>query len=163
MLINSTELTPHRHRHEDDEDKIKFLPKDFNNNFPNKKYMSCLFLYNNFKLMFTIYCYSSQCFIQMNGFEGKHKKPHHQINEKIKQEADEAANPNKEIDQNGSSSSNNKCCASCHLTIDDKYIFNLMDTYWHGECLQCSQCGHLLQQTCFFKNGLLFCKDDYLK
>ena len=58
---------------------------------------------------------------------------------------------------------NKKCCASCHLAIDDKYIFNLMNTYWHEECLQCSQCSQLLHQTCFFKNGLLFCKEDYLK
>ncbi len=61
------------------------------------------------------------------------------------------------------SNANKKCCASCHLSIDDKYIFNLMNKYWHEECLQCSQCSQLLHQTCFYKNGLLFCKEDYLK
>jgi hypothetical protein len=54
-------------------------------------------------------------------------------------------------------------CTGCQLTIEDKYVFNLMNTYWHEECLQCSQCRALLHKTCFFKNGLLFCKDDYLK
>ena len=54
-------------------------------------------------------------------------------------------------------------CASCHASIDDKYILNLMNMYWHEECLVCSQCGCLLNQTCFFKNGQLFCKDDYLR
>ena len=57
----------------------------------------------------------------------------------------------------------NKSCASCHLAIDDRYIFNLMNTYWHEDCLQCSQCGQLLHQTCFYKNGQLFCKSDYLR
>ena len=54
-------------------------------------------------------------------------------------------------------------CTGCQLGIEDKYVFNLMNTYWHEECLQCSQCRILLKKTCFFKNGLLFCKDDYLK
>jgi hypothetical protein len=54
-------------------------------------------------------------------------------------------------------------CASCHATIDDKYLLNLMNMYWHEECLICSQCNCLLDQTCFFKNGQLFCKDDYYK
>ena len=54
-------------------------------------------------------------------------------------------------------------CTGCQLGIEDKYVFNLMNTYWHEECLQCSQCRILLKKTCFYKNGLLFCKDDYLK
>lgn len=54
-------------------------------------------------------------------------------------------------------------CASCQQSIEDKYIFNLMNMYWHEECLTCSQCCALLNQSCFFKNGQLFCKDDYFK
>lgn len=58
---------------------------------------------------------------------------------------------------------NTKCCTGCQLSIEDKYVFNLMNTYWHEDCLQCSQCRIQLQKTCFFKNGLLYCKEDYLK
>lgn len=54
-------------------------------------------------------------------------------------------------------------CTGCHHPIEDKYVFNLMNTYWHEECLQCSQCRVSLKKTCFFKNGLIFCKDDYFK
>ncbi|CAF1045434.1 unnamed protein product [Brachionus calyciflorus] len=54
-------------------------------------------------------------------------------------------------------------CASCLQSIEDKYIFNLMNMYWHEECLTCSQCCSFLNQSCFFKNGQLFCKEDYFK
>lgn len=54
-------------------------------------------------------------------------------------------------------------CVSCRLSIEDKYIFNLMNMFWHEECLTCSQCCTLLNQSCFFKNGQLFCKEDYFK
>ena len=54
-------------------------------------------------------------------------------------------------------------CSGCNLKIHDKYVFNLMNTTWHGECLQCSQCGQVLRESCFSKNGLLYCKDDYIK
>ncbi len=88
------------------------------------------------------------------------KEPHSKDQEKSK--LNEITNTKLEL--SGDNNSNKeKCCASCHLSIDDKYIFNLMNTYWHEECLQCSQCNQLLRQTCFYKNGLLFCKEDYLK
>lgn len=54
-------------------------------------------------------------------------------------------------------------CANCLLPIEDKFICNMMNMYWHEECLTCSQCFCMLNQSCFFKNGLLFCKDDYFK
>lgn len=54
-------------------------------------------------------------------------------------------------------------CAGCNSKIQDKYVFNLMNSTWHGECLQCSQCGQALRESCFSKNGLLYCKEDYIK
>lgn len=54
-------------------------------------------------------------------------------------------------------------CSKCHINIDDKYVFNISNTYWHEECLLCSQCGIFLNQSCFLRNGQLFCKEDYFK
>ncbi len=77
-------------------------------------------------------------------------------NKKLKQEKNQCVNAK-------TTHSNVPSCASCHSSIDDKYLCNLMNMYWHEECLLCSQCGCALNQTCFFKNGQLYCKDDYLK
>ncbi len=54
-------------------------------------------------------------------------------------------------------------CSYCNMVIEEKYLFKLMDSYWHEECLRCSQCGIGLRNSCFSKNGLLFCKEDYFK
>jgi LIM homeobox transcription factor 1 len=64
---------------------------------------------------------------------------------------------------NGMMGGSGAICASCHQAIDDKFIYTLMDTYWHERCLQCSECGTLLKETCFYKNKQLYCKSDYFK
>ena len=57
-----------------------------------------------------------------------------------------------------------KTCKKCHLSIDDRYIFNIKDSYWHEDCLKCSQCGLSLRQKCYeSENGALYCRDDYIK
>jgi hypothetical protein len=104
---------------------------------------------------------SQVTFIQTNKSNGTNKS--NMENEELVTKVSTKVEPIDISSNNSTGNTQQKCCASCHLAIDDRYIFNLMNTYWHEECLQCSQCGQLLNQTCFFKNGLLFCKGDYLK
>ena len=55
-------------------------------------------------------------------------------------------------------------CKKCHLPIDDRYIFNVKDAYWHEECLKCFQCGQVLRQKCYeTETGALYCKEDFIR
>ncbi|KAI3383553.1 hypothetical protein SNEBB_005360 [Seison nebaliae] len=54
-------------------------------------------------------------------------------------------------------------CQKCNEPIADQYRVFLLNCYWHEQCLQCSSCHNLLEDRCFFKNGQLFCKEDFLK
>lgn len=128
-----------------------------------KEYYFYYFKSLNLFISFFLYEFSSQSnFLQSNkSTSNNHKSsPKNMVSEEpivgTKAEPSDATNSSRHHQQQ-------KCCTSCHLAIDDRYIFSLMNCYWHEECLQCSQCQQLLRQTCFYKNGLLFCKDDYLK
>lgn len=55
-----------------------------------------------------------------------------------------------------------KICKKCHLPIDDRYLYNVKDGYWHDRCLNCFQCGQALKNTCYeTERGALYCRDDY--
>lgn len=56
-------------------------------------------------------------------------------------------------------------CAGCRLRIEDKYYLSAVDVKWHSKCLKCAECGVELEQaaSCFEKDGLIFCKEDYLR
>ncbi len=56
-------------------------------------------------------------------------------------------------------------CAGCQLRIVDKYFLSAVDSKWHTNCLKCSDCGMPLesQVSCYERDGLIFCKDDYLR
>ena len=58
---------------------------------------------------------------------------------------------------------NNPTCQGCKCSIDDKYILNVMNTFWHEKCLNCFHCGKHLHQTCFYKNLEMYCREDYFK
>ena len=68
------------------------------------------------------------------------------------------------MDQHANDAVSIKTCKKCRLNIDDRYIFNIRDTYWHEECLKCFQCGQSLKQKCYeSETGALYCREDYIK
>lgn len=56
-------------------------------------------------------------------------------------------------------------CNGCHRYIHERYYLLVMDQAWHIECLRCNACKLCLdtQMSCFHKDGLIYCKDDYFK
>ncbi|XP_054157248.1 LIM/homeobox protein Lhx9-like [Oppia nitens] len=56
-------------------------------------------------------------------------------------------------------------CGGCGDTIADRYYLLTADRQWHCRCLKCCQCGQQLeyQMTCFSRNGLIYCKQDYYR
>lgn len=65
----------------------------------------------------------------------------------------------------GQSDSAAKCCHGCYALIQDRFYLLVMDKPWHVHCLRCCECKSALdsQQSCFAKDGLIYCKDDYFK
>ncbi|XP_065084208.1 LIM/homeobox protein Awh-like isoform X1 [Ochlerotatus camptorhynchus] len=58
-----------------------------------------------------------------------------------------------------------KSCGGCAEQITDRYIFEVSGCAWHGSCLRCSICYCSLerQASCYFKDGEVYCKTDYIK
>ena len=56
-------------------------------------------------------------------------------------------------------------CAGCNLRIVDKFYLSAVDSKWHVNCLKCSECGMELesQVSCYERDGLILCKEDYLR
>jgi hypothetical protein len=56
-------------------------------------------------------------------------------------------------------------CQGCFGLIQDRYFLQVMDRAWHLNCLRCVDCKLSLdtQQSCFAKDGFIYCKDDYFK
>ncbi|KHN86336.1 LIM/homeobox protein Lhx9 [Toxocara canis] len=54
-------------------------------------------------------------------------------------------------------------CAACLLPIVDQYFLMIGERSWHSECLRCCLCGRTLHtaSSCFYKDGLVFCREDY--
>ncbi|BES98570.1 Lim homeobox [Nesidiocoris tenuis] len=52
-------------------------------------------------------------------------------------------------------------CEGCGHKIHDRYLMRVIDASWHEQCLSCSVCGALLSQSCYCRNGKLYCKPDY--
>ena len=74
---------------------------------------------------------------------------------------------------NSSNNNNNKQasneippeCTGCGSFITERYFLVVMNRAWHIQCLRCSECKICLdsQNSCFTKDGHIFCKDDYYK
>lgn len=54
-------------------------------------------------------------------------------------------------------------CAGCGTRIVDRYFLLVAEQHWHVTCLRCADCNLQLdsQLTCFIRDGLIFCKQDY--
>ena len=58
-----------------------------------------------------------------------------------------------------------KCCHGCYGFIQDRFYLLVMDKPSHIQCLRCRECKSALdsQQSCFAKDGFIYCKEDYFK
>uniref|UniRef100_A0AC34QII8 LIM zinc-binding domain-containing protein n=1 Tax=Panagrolaimus sp. JU765 TaxID=591449 RepID=A0AC34QII8_9BILA len=54
-------------------------------------------------------------------------------------------------------------CGGCNSTIQDQYMFYVLDKSWHGNCLNCHDCKIPQRESCFYRDGLILCKDDFTR
>lgn len=54
-------------------------------------------------------------------------------------------------------------CTGCYQAIRDQFYCRMADQFWHQACLRCFTCGILLSERCYFREGQLFCRDDFIK
>ncbi|KAK3599099.1 hypothetical protein CHS0354_024436 [Potamilus streckersoni] len=54
-------------------------------------------------------------------------------------------------------------CAGCERPILDRFLLNVLDRAWHSKCVQCSDCGVVLTEKCFSREGKLYCKVDFFR
>lgn len=59
------------------------------------------------------------------------------------------------------SHSNKQVCFGCELTIDDRYLSNVIDKLWHDRCIRCCECQVQLREKCFSRNSKLYCKQHF--
>jgi hypothetical protein len=52
-------------------------------------------------------------------------------------------------------------CEGCCELIFSRFVMKVGNTTWHEECLFCSECHVALNNSCFYKDGRLFCRTDY--
>jgi hypothetical protein len=56
-------------------------------------------------------------------------------------------------------------CAGCRLRIVDKFYMCDVARKWHTSCMKCKECGAQFdgQASCYEKDGLILCKEDFLR
>jgi len=55
------------------------------------------------------------------------------------------------------------CCFGCGKPIFDRFLLTVLDKQWHTECVRCHTCGDLLDHKCFFRDGNIFCREDFYR
>ncbi|CAI2728674.1 unnamed protein product [Schistosoma spindalis] len=54
-------------------------------------------------------------------------------------------------------------CNECQSIIFDQYYHSIDDLTWHQNCLRCFDCGFVLTERCYTKDGHLYCREDFIK
>lgn len=52
-------------------------------------------------------------------------------------------------------------CGACCRPILDRYIMKIVDIAYHENCLQCNSCAIPLINSCFLRDGKIYCRIDY--
>lgn len=54
-------------------------------------------------------------------------------------------------------------CAGCQQPIEDRYLLKVQNqnNFWHETCMICAICRLPLQGSCFMRDSVLYCKQDY--
>ena len=54
-------------------------------------------------------------------------------------------------------------CAGCFRPIRDRFLLKVLDKPWHTACVRCELCRKLLDEKCFYKEGKMYCKDEFYR
>uniref|UniRef100_A0A914XU92 LIM zinc-binding domain-containing protein n=1 Tax=Panagrolaimus superbus TaxID=310955 RepID=A0A914XU92_9BILA len=54
-------------------------------------------------------------------------------------------------------------CEFCGIQISAKTLFVVDGKNFHEACLRCYECGIQLDEKCYYRDGAIFCKNDYLQ
>jgi len=54
-------------------------------------------------------------------------------------------------------------CTHCDKPILDKYVLTVLEKPWHPNCVRCSDCGFVLNEKCFSRDGKIFCREDFYR
>nr|XP_032832334.1 LIM/homeobox protein Lhx3 [Petromyzon marinus] len=54
-------------------------------------------------------------------------------------------------------------CAGCSARIHGRFLLRAVDLAWHPRCLRCAECGERLTDSCYSRDGRLFCRDDFFR
>ena len=54
-------------------------------------------------------------------------------------------------------------CAGCKRPILDRFLLNFLDREWHTKCVQCCDCKSNLTEKCFFREGQIYCREDFFR
>ncbi|GAB0092545.1 uncharacterized protein DMENIID0001_075470 [Sergentomyia squamirostris] len=52
-------------------------------------------------------------------------------------------------------------CGLCYRPICDRYIMQVVEMTYHEACLNCTSCSGRLAESCFSRDGKLYCRIDY--
>jgi len=55
------------------------------------------------------------------------------------------------------------CCFGCGKPILDRFLLTVLEKQWHVDCVRCHHCQDLLDHKCFFRDGNIFCKEDFYR
>ncbi|BHF80458.1 LIM/homeobox protein Lhx3 [Sparganum proliferum] len=77
--------------------------------------------------------------------------------------------PNKEtrLDDLVNSPFPNPClvptCSRCGDKVNERTLIRVLDQFWHAKCMYCPDCGVSLGSKCFFRDGEVYCKEDFFR
>nr|CDS24093.1 Lhx3/4 [Echinococcus granulosus] len=54
-------------------------------------------------------------------------------------------------------------CSRCSEQVHEKTLLLVLDQYWHAKCLYCSDCGVSLVNKCFYRDGEVYCREDFFR
>ena len=54
-------------------------------------------------------------------------------------------------------------CSACEKPILDKYVLTVLEKPWHPNCVRCVDCGYVLNEKCFSRDGKIYCKIDFYR
>ena len=54
-------------------------------------------------------------------------------------------------------------CAGCARPILDRFLLHFLDKTWHSGCVKCQICRKLLDEKCFYKEGKIYCREDFYR
>uniref|UniRef100_A0A914E202 Uncharacterized protein n=1 Tax=Acrobeloides nanus TaxID=290746 RepID=A0A914E202_9BILA len=54
-------------------------------------------------------------------------------------------------------------CGGCNQIIRDQFLFHVLDKPWHATCLHCVDCKAPQSDSCFYRDGLILCREDFTR